>query len=405
MKTIFFSQALLCLLLPGFTFSQPSTTWRGPGQSGVYSDKNLLESWPAPGPEILWTFDGLGEGYSSPAFAHGKIYLSGMEGSTGFIYCLSTEGKLLWKASYGKEFDSSYPGSRATPVISGNLVYMLSGEGELACLDAGSGRPVWNKNIFKEFGGRNIQWGINETVVIHGDKLICTPGGPAHNLVALNKSTGALIWTSKGRGEVSAYCTPLLAKIGTRNLLVTHSEESIMGLDADNGTLLWSYPHVNRWAVHPNTPLWHNNQVFCFSGYGKGGVMLQLNADGSRATKLWETTDMDSRMGGAVVINGKIYGSGDNSRDWFCIDWQSGRIEYRNREIGNGVIIAADGKLFWYSQRGELALVKPGGSSFEITGKARVTQGSGQHWAHPAIDQGRLYLRHGNALVVYSISR
>lgn len=402
MNLRFFYFSLL-LIMPGYVSGQTPTTWRGPGQSGIYADKNLSESWSASGPEILWTFDGLGEGYSSPAFAHGKIYLSGMEGSTGYIYCLTPEGKLQWKAPYGSEFDSSYPGSRATPVIDGNLVFMLSGMGDLSCLDAGNGRAVWRKNVFREFGGRNIQWGINETVVIHGDRLICTPGGPAHNIVALNKTTGELIWSSKGKGELSAYCTPLIAKVGTRNLLVTHTANSILGIDADSGALLWSHPHPNRWSVHPNTPLFFNNQVYCFSGYGKGGVMFQLNADGSRATKKWDTTDMDSRMGGAVVMNGKIYGSGDSSRDWFCMDWNSGRVEYKTRDVGNGVIIAADGKLFWYSQRGELALVKPGASSFEIAGNTRVTQGSGQHWAHPAIDRGKLYVRHGNALIVYKI--
>jgi outer membrane protein assembly factor BamB len=405
MKISVITIAAFFFLSTPLLLAQQTTTWRGPGQSGIYADQNLLDSWPGSGPEILWTFENLGIGYSSPAFANNKIFLSGMEGSTGYIYCLSPDGKLQWKSNYGREFDSSYPGSRATPVISGNMVFILSGMGDLACIDATDGKTIWRKNIFSEYGGRNIQWGINETVIVHGDKLICTPSGPTHNMVALEKSTGKLIWTSKGKGELSAYCTPLLAKVGSRNLLITHSEKNIIGVDADNGTHLWSYPHVNRWGVHPNTPLFFNNQVFCFSGYGKGGVMLQLNTDGSKATKVWEAADMDSRMGGAVVMDGKIYGSGDNNRDWQCIDWSSGKVEYKNREIGNGVIIAADRKLIFYSQRGELVLAKAGASSFQILSKTKVTQGSDQHWAHPVINDGKLYVRHGNALVSYSISK
>jgi outer membrane protein assembly factor BamB len=405
MKISLFALIVFLFVLSGVAISQSSTRWRGPDQSGVYADTNLLDKWPASGPEISWTFEGLGIGYSSPAIANGLIYISGMEGSNGYIYCLSSDGKLQWKAAYGNEFNSSYPGSRATPVISEGFIYMLSGTGELACLNAQNGRPVWRKNIFSEFNGKNIQWGINETVVIHGNKLICTPGGTTNNIIALEKSTGKLIWSGKGKGETSAYCTPLVTKVGSRNLLVTHTENNILGLDADSGELLWSYPHVNRWGVHPNTPLFHNNQLFCFSGYGKGGVLLQLNADGSRVTKKWEAEDLDSRLGGAVVLDGKIYGSGDENRDWQCIDWESGTVKYKTREIGNGVIIAADGKLFFYSQRGELALVKPGGTSFEIASETKVSLGSGQHWAHPVIDQGRLLVRHGNALVAYKILR
>ena len=349
MKIRVITIAVIYFLSMSFALAQQATTWRGPHQSGIYTDKNLLNSWPESGPEILWTYEKLGAGFSSPAFANDKIYLSGMEGSTGHIYCLTNDGKLTWKSAYGREFDTSYPGSRATPVVSENMVFILSGMGDLACLDARDGKTIWRKNIFSEYGGRNIQWGINETVVIQGNKLICTPGGPTHNMVALEKATGKLIWSSKGKGEISAYCTPLLTQVGSRNLLVTHTEKNIIGVDADNGTLLWSYPHVNRWGVHPNTPLFFNNQIFCFSGYGKGGAMLQLNADGSKATKIWEAADMDSRMGGAVVIDGKIYGSGDNNRDWQCIDWSTGKVAYKTREIGNGVIIAADGKLIFYS--------------------------------------------------------
>jgi hypothetical protein len=131
--------------------------------------------------------------------------------------------------------------------------------------------------------------------------------------------------------------------------------------------------------------------------------MLQLNADGSKASKMWSGDDMDSRMGGAVVLDGKIYGSGDNNREWQCIDWATGNVEYDTKEIGNGTIIAANGLLYWYSQRGELALAKPGSNSFDILSEIRVREGSGQHWAHPVIHEGILYIRHGTALIAYKI--
>ena len=401
MKTVFSLAFLLIILQSGL--SQTPTKWRGPNQNGVYDETGLLDKWPSSGPEVLWSFDDLGIGFSSPSFANNTIYISGMEGSIGYIYALNENGQLKWKADYGNEWDKNYEGTRATPVVVGNDLYILSGMGILSCMNAQTGKSIWRKNIFNEYGGRNIQWGINETVVIHEDKLICTPGGTRHNVIALNRKSGELIWSTRGKGESSAYCTPLLAKVGSRNLLVTHTENNILGIDADSGDLLWNYSHTNRWSVHPNTPLFHDGRLFCFSGYGKGGVMLELYQDGKSASKKWTSGTMDSRMGGAVLLNGKIYGSGDNHRQWQCIDWETGQVEYTTKEIGNGVIIAADEKLYVYSQRGELAIVKPGKSSFEIISETRVSQGSGQHWAHPAINDGVLYVRHGNALIAYNI--
>ncbi len=237
--------ALCLVILSHRAQSQESTVWRGP-QQGIYNEPGLLTSWPSDGPEIKWTFEQLGVGYSSPSFAHDKIYVSGMEGSTGYIYCLTKDGQLLWKSTYGTEFSTSYPGSRATPVVTSDMAYILSGTGDLACFNAQNGRPVWRKNLVSDFDARIIQWGLNETVVIHGNKLICTPGGRTHNIVALDRNNGNLVWTSKGMGEESAYCTPLSIKVGTRELLVTHTADHILGIDINSGKMLWSYPHTNR---------------------------------------------------------------------------------------------------------------------------------------------------------------
>ena len=386
------------------SFSQEPTKWRGPNQNGIYDETDLLDQWPDSGPEILWHFDDLGIGYSAPAFANNRIYVSGMEGSTGYVYSISEDGSLMWKSRYGKDSETSYPGSRATPVIAGDYLYILSARGDLACMSAISGKLNWKKNLVKDFGGRIIEWDLNETVVIHGDKLICTPGGREHNMIALNRFNGELIWSTKGLGEKSAYCTPLLVKINSRYLLVTHTEDHILGIDADDGKLLWNHKHTNIYSIHPNTPLYYNNQVFCFSGYGQGGVMLQLTEDGSKVTKKWFRQTMDSRIGGAVVIEGLLYGSGDKSREWQCINWDTGEMLYSTKDIGNGVVISAEGLLYFYSQRGELALVKPGANSFDIISETRVSMGSGQHWAHPVIDKGRLFVRHGNVLIAYKIS-
>jgi len=403
MKNFFYVLSILLFLFPILSFSQNPTKWRGPDQNCYYPDTGLLKEWPASGPEVLWQYNKLGKGYSSPAFGNGRIYASGMEEHTGFVYAFEQDGTLIWKAPYGTEFYESYPGSRGTPVIDGDKLYMLSGKGHLSCLSSNSGRIIWRKDLFKEYDGRNAEWGLAETLLIHGDMIICTAGGREHNMMALNKSNGDIIWTTKAMGEIPAYCSPLLIEIGGRNLIITHMKDHIIGIDADSGKLLWSHSHPNKYSVHPNTPLYHDGQVFCFSGYGKGGAMLKLNEDGSKVNQIWYSETMDSRMGGAVYLNGHIYGSGDSNREWQCIDWNTGKVVYESKEIGNGAVITAEGMLYAYSQRGELALMKPEASSFEVINKIKISVGSGQHWAHPAINSGRLFIRHGNTLVAYKI--
>lgn len=386
-----------------FVYAQTPTKWRGPNGNGVYNETGLLKKWPASGPEIIWHFDQLGVGHSSPAIANGLIYLSGMADNNGYIYALTPDGKLKWKASYGKEFSESYPGSRSTPVIAGNLLYIYSGLGVLTCMDAGNGSVKWQKDILKDFEGQNIRWGVTETVVVDGGLVYVTPGGKKNNVVALNRNNGDLVWSSPGKGDLSAYCTPLLIELPARKLLVTMTADNIIGLDASSGKMLWSHPQTNRYQVHANTPIYADGGLFCFSGYGQGGVKLELSADGSSVKKAWFSDKLDSRMGGMVAVNGFLYGSGDNNREWRCVDWKTGTEKYADKTIGKGVVIYADGMLYCYSDKGELALVEANPAGFKIEGQAKVQLGSDQHWSHPVIDSGKLYLRHGNVLIAYKI--
>jgi len=344
------------------------------------------------------------EGHSSPVFAKDKIYLSGTLNGIGHIFAMSPDGKVLWKSPYGEEWIENYPGSRSSPVIDGDLLYIYSGRAVVTCMDANNGAVKWKKDVVKELGGTNIVWGVTETVVIDGEKLFVTPGGTENNIVALNKKNGSLIWSCKALGEPSAYCTPLLVKLPSRKLLVTHTQKHIIGVDAETGRFLWSYEQPNQYSVHANTPLFNDNSLFCFSGYGQGGVKLDLNADGSQVTKAWFNQKMDNRIGGAVLVDGYIYSSGDKTRDWQCIDWKTGEQKYSSKEISQGSVIYAEGMLYCYGERGDLALVKATPEGFNVVSKTKITIGGPQqHWAHLVINKGKLYLRHDNTLVAYKI--
>ena len=382
--------------------AQDPTSWRGPSRDGHYHESGLLKQWPAGGPQILWSFEDLGQGHSSAIVDQGKVYTTGMSNDKGYLFKFDLSGKLIYKKEYGPEFTESYYGTRGTPAIVGDKIYLLSGVGKLHCFYNETGDILWSKDLFRDFGGSNIQWGMNETPVIDGDIIYITPGGRKNNLVALNRHSGELVWSTPGTGELTAYCTPLLFEHNGRKMLATHFEYNLVGFDAATGEMLWKQHQPNEWSVHPNTPIYHEGRIFYLSGYGQGGGMLELSPDGNSAKLLWTHKKMDSRMGTAVLVDGYIYGSGD-SRVWSCLDWQTCEEMYTSQEIGIGVAIYADGMLYCYTQNGELALVKPDPSGLNVVSLTKVAKGSEQHWAHPVIYDGVLYVRHGKALVAYKV--
>ena len=387
-------------------YAQDVIQWRN-DRTGIYSnEKGLLKSWPADGPKLLWHFDGLGEGHSSLAISYGKLYVTGLLDGKGYLFILDFDGKLLNKVMYGDEWTENYVGTRATPIIDSGKIFLMSGAGDLVCLDEKSLKVVWKKKIFEEFKSKNIRWGFNESPLIIGDKLIITPGGKEHNIVALDKNTGTLIWSSSGVGELSAYCSPLYINDQKTPLIVTVTASNIIGLEAATGKLLWSVESKNRNSIHANTPVYANNMILSAS-VEKGATMLRLSDGGSKVEKVWEIPELDNMMGALVKIGDYIYGSSSGDRTpklWFCVDWMTGEIKYKEAGlVGVGVTIFADGLLYCYSDKGEMALVRPTPEKFDLISKFPITLGTDTHWAHPVIYKGVLYVRHGNTLMAYKI--
>jgi outer membrane protein assembly factor BamB len=402
MKILISGSLVLLLAISGIA-AQTSQNWRGPERMGIYHETGLLQEWPEGGPELLWAYEGLGSGFTSPVIAGGKIYITGMEAETGYLYVKSLSGGTEKKFPYGREFFQDYPGTRSTPAIADNMAYLVTGHGVLVCMELGNGEIQWSRNLFDDFDGSNLRWGLTENLVVDGDRIYCTPGGKKYNLVALNRHNGDIIWRSEGAGGLSAYGSPLLTTHNGRKILVTMMEKDIVGTDALTGKFLWSHPYASRLGIHPNNPVYHGGSIYAFSGYGMGGVKLSLNAGGDAVTEEWFNDDLDNQMGGVVLVDGHIYGSGHRNRFWFCVNWETGETVYSSRIMASGTVIYADGRLYCYTERGELALLEPAAGEFIIRGQTDVTLGSDQHWAHPVIDNGVLYVRHGNALMAYKI--
>jgi len=381
------------------------TRWRGPFGNGIYPEVGLLKEWPVDGPEILWTFDSLGHGFSSAVIQNGSLFTMGMSEGVGYLYKLNLEGELIYKVPYGPEFTKSTRGSRGSPVLAGDIIYLESGMGKLVCLNTKDGKELWSKELFKDFDGDNIDYGMNETPVVDGDVIFATPGGPKNNVIALNRHSGELIWSCPGEGELSAECTPLLFEHNGIKILATHTASHLLGIDAKTGELLWSESQPGEYSIHSNTPIYHEGELYYLTGFNQGGGMLKLAGDGNSVSVKWTNKVGDLRSGGAVMVDGYIYESFEQESRviWRCLDWTTGEEKYVSRTIGPGNVIYADGMLYCYTLRGELALIKADPSTFEVVSKTKVPFGSAQHLAHLTIHQGVLYLRHGSAMIAYKV--
>ena len=394
---------IILIMFPVLLHAQKNSQWRGEGRDGIYHETGLLKQWPAEGPKLLWTYEMLGAGHTSVAIANNKLYITGLLDEKVVLHVFDLKGKLLTKKALAKEWTRSYDGPRSTVCVNEGRLYIFTGLGQLICLDEQSLNQIWSKQLFSDFDGKNVMWGTCESSLIVGDKIIATPGGKKNNIIALNKKTGELIWSSPGEGNATAYCSPQYIGDLSVPIVVTATTDFIIGLNIDTGEKLWSFPQKNSRSIHPNTPLYSNGMLFSTTGYGGGSVMLRLTNGGKSVEQVWKQPLVDTQLGGSIKVGNYIYAAGHNNRFWFCVDWNTGEIKYQTRELAPCNVIFADGMLYCYSERGEVSLVKPDASKPEIISKFKVSLGTEQHWAHTVIHKGVLYVRHGDALMAYNV--
>jgi len=380
--------------------------WRGPNRDDISSETGLLKQWPEGGPKLLWTARGIGDGFSTVAIADGMVYTAGNVGSDTVITALDLDGKLKWQAKNGPAFTRNKAGSRSTPTIDGGLLYHKNPDGDLVCLDAKTGKEVWSLNILKEFGGRNITWALAESLLVDGNNLIASPGGPEAAIVAMDKKTGKTVWACKGIDDKPGYSSPILVEQGGLRQIVQMTAQHAIGVNAKTGELLWSFPHKTSYDANIPTPIYHDGHIFINSGYGSGGELLKLTVDGDKASveQVWKTKALDNHHGGVVLVGGCLYGSTHNGQ-WVCLDFKTGEVKYKAPGVGKGSLTYADGMLYTYSEGGgKVGLVKATPEGHEIISQFAVPRGgSGPNWAHPVVCGGRLYLRHADYLWAYGI--
>jgi outer membrane protein assembly factor BamB len=403
---------ILLTLLSGSVWAQKINEWRPENRTGVSAETGLMKSWPANGPTLLWSNLELGKGYSQPAFGANTIYITGLSGSDDVLYALSMNGKILWKTVMGRAWTGATPESRATPTIEGNKVYTTSGLGDLACIDGTTGKVIWSYKASELNKGTYGSWGIAESVLIDGDKIYFSPGGPETTTIALNKNTGSVIWKSASLNDKPGYVSPILVNYAGKKMIINASLGHFYGVDASNGEILWKVAHEaregNRDLIKCTTPLFKDGMAYVTGGYNTGGMMVKIAADGRSATVAWTDPVLDDHHGGVVLLNGYIYGSNwinNNTGNWCCIDWKTGKKMWEEKWNNKGSIISAEGLLYIYDEKdGNVGLVKPDPQKFNLISSFKVTLGdAGPFWAHPVIHNGILYMRHTNALMAYDI--
>ena len=385
--------------------SQPEIAqWRGPNRDGHYPDKGLLKQWPADGPKLLWATDTVGDGYGSPVVTHDGLFITGAIDSTAYLYSFDLKGNLLWKVAYGPEWATNFPGSRSAPTVVDDLVYAVSGKGEMACLNRIDGSKVWSVNLFTDLHGKNTIFGYSEGLLVKDQMIYCAPGGADTNVVALDRFTGKMIWKCKGVSQLSAFCSPKIIQQGKHNILLTFSELSMLGIDADDGKLLFTHKQDTACNVLSNTPIFDNGFLYYVAGDGNRTVKLKLGDNGESIKEVWRCKPFDNIMGGVVQLDNRLIATGHRKQELMSLDMKKGMVT-QSLKIGRGATIEADGMIYLYDEKGNVHLVDPTGDELKEVSTFKVTRGTKEHFSHPVIGNGVLYIRHGKSLMAYDIRK
>lgn len=400
------------ILIFPYAFSQTVMQFRGQDRAGVYNETGLLKEWPANGPELLWSVNDLPKGYSSVSTDGGAIYLTGISNNEDIVVSLDLNGKKRWETAYGRSWNQSFPESRCTPTIDNGRLYLSSGLGDVVCIDAADGKIIWSLKASDEYEGSYGNWGIAESILIIGEKLIFSPGGKSTAVVALNKSDGKLIWKSESLDDNPSYTSPILINHNGKQQIINVSQSYIFAVAPEDGKMIWKfnfmkYENPGDADINTNSPLYYNGGVFVSDGYNHGGVMLKLSDDGNSASPAWFSNVLDTHHGGYVRVGEYIYGSNwvnNGMGNWVCLDWNTGKTMFETAWFNKGPIISDGEMLYCQDEKsGNFGIAKADPEKFAIISSFKIPLGTGPYWAHPVICNGVLYARHGSALMAYKI--
>jgi outer membrane protein assembly factor BamB len=383
--------------------------WRGPNRDGVSKETGLLQKWPEAGPKLAWKANELGDGYSTPSVAKGQVYVVGSpDGKREQLIALSeSDGKNLWSTEIGgvgANRGPQYPGPRSTPTVADDRVYVLSSDGDLACVAASGGKIVWQKNLRKDFDGKPGNWAYAESVLVDGDVVVCTPGGSKATVVALNKNDGNVIWQCAVPGGDSAgFASAVIGEVGGIRQYIQFLGKGLVGIEAKTGRFLWRYDNTSNGSMNAATPIFRDNSVLSAS-MRKGAGLAKLEAEGDKVTptEVYFLAKLQNHHGGLVLVGDNVFGTG--SAALMCVDFATGKLLWEDRSVGKGSVSAADGRLYVRGENGQVALVEASPAAYKELGRFTPEGSSPKFcWPHPVIANGHLLLRDQGVLSSYDV--
>ncbi len=398
--------------------------WRGPERNGKSPAKGLLKDWSQKQPQLLWMGEGLGNGYASVSIAGDRLYTTGnfSDGQAVVAFDLKDK-KVAWKETLTPQVpEHGYPGSRCTPTIDGDDLYVVMSEGTVARLERSSGKVVWKRNLQEEWGAPLPIWGFAESPLIDGDRLICGAGSSEALLVCLDKKTGEEIWStpregtnlgSRGKDE-AGYSSTLISIGAGRKQYVKLLGRGLIGVDAETGKLLWHYNQIANDVANIPDPIISGDYIFTSTGYQTGAALVQLkrDRDGVRAEEVYflDSKDFQNHHGGMVLVDGFVYaGTKHNNGFPTCVELKTGKIRWggdqRPPGRGSAAVLYADGNLIFRYQSGEVALIEATPRAYRLKGTFIPEHQEKESWSHPVVVDGLLYLREQDKLMCYDVRR
>ncbi len=405
--------ALRLSALLAFAVSVQAADWptfRGADRTDISKESGLLKKWPSAGPKQVWLYQDAGLGYAGYAIVGDTLYTMGARDAVEYVIAIdAATGKEKWSAEAGALLTNGWgDGPRSTPTIDGGRVYALSGKGVLVCLNAADGKEIWRVTM-ESLGGKVPGWGYCESPLVEGNLVICTPGGPQGTLAAFDKVTGVKVWQSESWTDPAQYASAIAVDHNGARQLIQLTMQSIAGVNAVDGSLLWKSEFPGKTAVIP-TPIFQDGQVFVTAGYGVGCKSIQVGP-GNSVKDLYANTDLENHHGGVVLVDGHLYGH-SNRGGWTCMELKSGEVKWAEKaKLGKGAIHCADGMLYLLEEKtGTVVLLKasPRGwdeqGRFTLSPQTQLRNPKGMIWTHPVVSGGRLYLRDQELLFCFDVS-
>ncbi|MGE0865743.1 MAG: PQQ-binding-like beta-propeller repeat protein [Vicinamibacterales bacterium] len=378
--------------------------WRGPNRDGISVETGLLQSWPKAGPPQVWRASGAGNGYSSFSASGGRLYTLGARAGNEYVMAFDrATGKKIWEYLNGRRYENDRgDGPRSTPTVEGDRLYVLGGSGDLTCLDNATGKRIWSINLIQKFGGRNPYWGYSESPLIIGDRILVNAGGSRASIVAIAKADGATLW--QNHSDEAGYSSPMLLRTGSLNQVIFFTGSRTLAVDPRDGRLLWSYNKAANGTANIATPIVRGTRVFVSSDYGTGAALLDIRAAGNLASanEVYFTRDMRNHHASSVLIGDHVYGF--SSSILTALRFDTGAMAWRDRSVGKGSLIFADGRLYLYSENGVVGLAEASPAGYREHGRFTLSQQSGlPMWSHPIISGGLLIIRDQDNVYAYDV--